>query len=348
MAEPRVKLLIVDDSAVFRGFWARLLAQTDVEVVTAVSNGKEAVAAVTRNSEIEMVLLDIEMAEMDGLTAIPLLLAARPKIKIIMASSLTAEGSRAAVDALTRGAHDFVQKPSSLQAGESLQKLQVELIQKINNLKSVNSNPLLVSARPVLSQSVAPLLRRPQCILIGSSTGGPQALRTVLSLLPARVSAPIVIVQHMPPRFTTMLAEQLQKESGRQCVEVQSRCALENGLIYIAPGDYHLVMLREGTRLYLNLNQEAAENFCRPAVDVLFRSAAKVLTKSTLAIVLTGMGEDGRKGCEALKSIGATIVAQDEASSVVWGMPGAVARANLADHVLPLSEISPLMQEMYR
>jgi two-component system chemotaxis response regulator CheB len=348
MAEPKVKLMIVDDSAVFRGFWARLLAQANVDVVTAVSNGKEAVAAVARSPEIELLLLDIEMEEMDGLTAIPLLLAARPGLKIIMASSLTAEGSRAAVDALTRGAHDFVQKPSTLAPGESIQKLQSDLIQKIENLRSVRTSAVAAAPSQVPTPAIATSLKRPQCILIGSSTGGPQALRTLLTLLPARVSAPIVIVQHMPPRFTMMLAEQLEKQAGRRCVEVTARCPLENGMIYIAPGDYHLVMQREGTRLFLDLNQEPAENFCRPAVDVLFRSAAKVLSKSTLALVLTGMGEDGRRGCEALKAIGATIVAQDEATSVVWGMPGAVARANLADHILPLAAISPLMQEMYR
>ncbi len=335
--------MIVDDSGVFRGFWTRILSQfDDIEVATTAIHGKAAVEALSR-IRVDLVLLDVEMPEMGGLEAIPHLFASQPDLKIMMVSSHTIEASRITVEALTRGAHDFIEKPKSLTQKHEMEKFQHELIAKIRCIvQSVRGDqkPEVFShkSKEILSPQIA--LAKPKVILVGSSTGGPNALGVFVSGLSQTISLPILIVQHMPPKFTAMLAECLQRESGRICKEATHGEFIQPGSIYIAPGDYHMTVTQKSDQMILELNQEDPENFCRPSVDVLFRSGAKVYGSSIFAIVLTGMGEDGKLGCEAIRKVGGTILIQDEASSVVWGMPGAVSRAGLAHYTLPLKRIA--------
>lgn len=314
----------------------------DFSVVTSASNGMGALSALRRYN-VDVVVLDIEMPEMDGLTAIPHILNMKPRVGIIVASTLTTRGSRVAVEALAMGACDYVAKPSSLAPSTGLKEVSAELLRKVRALgrrcaSKVNGAPSSMS----LPAIQAPLqgYPRPRALAIGSSTGGPNALVALLSGLSGAVDLPILIVQHMPPIFTTMLAERLGRDMGRPCLEPRDGEPLKNGHVYLAPGDFHMVLRTGGSGPEIKLTQEAPENFCRPAVDPLFRSAAEALGAGVLGVVLTGMGEDGLHGCREVVRKGGRVLAQDEASSVVWGMPGAVVRAGLASEVLPIGAMA--------
>jgi two-component system chemotaxis response regulator CheB len=247
---------------------------------------------------------------------------------------------------LAAGASDYVTKPANVgSVTESLKSVREQLIPRIHALvghrKSVTAPK---SAVPVSGLATGPPPTRPnpiRVIAVGCSTGGPDALTKVVSMLPASLPVPIVVVQHMPPVFTRLFAERLDKASPLRVVEATDGMQLTAGTVYVAPGDHHLEVAKRGAQVVTMLHNGPAENFCRPAVDVLFRSVTRVYGGATLAVVLTGMGHDGRDGCKDLRAAGAEIVVQDEATSVVWGMPGAVATAGLAHSILPLTAIGP-------
>lgn len=339
----KIRVLVVDDSIVVRRVVTEVLdAQEDIEVAGSASNGQ---IALTKMAQLkpDLVILDIEMPEMDGLTALTYLRQDHPRTPVIMFSSLTELGAKATLDALSRGASDFFAKPGGAGGLEASRRLiQAELVPAIRALcprktsQPVKSAPSVAPPRPAAPAAVS----RIEAIAIGASTGGPNALAEIFGALPVGLPVPIFIVQHMPPMFTQLLAERLAKSSSIPTTEARSGTSVEPGKAWIAPGDYHLIVAREGARVVTKVQQDPPENACRPAVDPLFRSVAAHYGGHCLAVVLTGMGQDGLRGCEAIRAAGGQILAQDEASSVVWGMPGFVARAGLADKVLPLSMIA--------
>jgi two-component system chemotaxis response regulator CheB len=337
----KIRVLVVDDSIVVRRVVTEVLeAQPDLEVAGAAANGSAALAKAAQLQP-DLVILDIEMPEMDGLTALTHLRRSHPQTPVIMFSSLTQLGAAATLEALSRGASDFFAKPGGAGGLEASRRvIQAELVPAIRALCPRKAASPDEPVPPPPTRSVAAPAGRVDLIAIAASTGGPNALAEVFAALPADLPAPILVVQHMPPMFTQMLAERLTKNSRVPTFEAKSGTILEAGKAWIAPGDHHLVVVREGPHLYTKVHQEPPENACRPAADPLFRAAAGVCGRHCLAVVLTGMGQDGLRGCEAIRAAGGQILAQDEASSVVWGMPGFVVRAGLADRVLPLSMIA--------
>lgn len=340
-----LRVMVVDDSAIVRGLIVRMLkADPRIEVTASCSNGQMAVAHAARHP-LDVIILDIEMPVMDGLAALPKLLQAAPRVSIIMASTLTQRNAAISLRALSLGATDYVAKPTSDKLGAS-DTFRRELIEKVVTLgrasKAANDDSATVS-RSVPAQQVqlrSAATRRPRIIAIGSSTGGPQALLTMLTALPPSIQCPIVIAQHMPATFTTVLAQHIGRATGRPCSEAAHGAEIKPGTISIAPGDYHLQVAREADRCIAKLSQTAPENFCRPSVDPLFRSVAQQYGAESCAVVLTGMGSDGCSGAKVMAAIGAPILAQDEATSVVWGMPGAVAGAGICSAILPLNKIA--------
>lgn len=346
-ARPRIRVMVADDSAVIRGLVTRALeAEGDIEVVASVPEGRAAVAALER-TRADIVVLDVQMPVMDGLTAIPLLLRAKPGVKILMASTLTKKNARTTLDALAAGAADFVLKPSAVREMLGPAEFNRELLAKVRQLGGQPARTL-IPAKPAASEPVQArlsatqlslrlsLLRPPEIVAIGSSTGGPQALVRVLADVAPVVRAPILITQHMPPTFTTILANQITRQCGVAAFEAEDGLVVEAGRIYIAPGDFHMTIDAGHT---IRLNQAPPENYCRPSVDPMLRSLVSVYRDRVLAVILTGMGHDGLAGCRAVVAAGGSIIAQDEATSVVWGMPGAVVGAGLCSAVLPLGEI---------
>jgi two-component system chemotaxis response regulator CheB len=286
------------------------------------------------------------MPELDGLDTLPELRRNYPKLPVIMFSTLTSRGAVATLDALARGATDYVAKPANVgSVSAGMQSVSDQLLPKIKALCPFNK-PLPIS--PPVTTALqrarqASTVRQPKtcdAIVIGSSTGGPQALGSVLKAFPAILPVPIAVVQHMPPVFTRHLADRLNQESALTVIEAAGGETLEPGHVYIAPGEYHLELRREGAAVKTKLTQSPPENSCRPAVDVLFRSAASVYGAGCLGVVLTGMGQDGLRGGESIVNAGGRILAQDEATSVVWGMPRTVTEAGLASQVLPLPSIA--------
>jgi two-component system chemotaxis response regulator CheB len=346
----QIRVMVVDDSAIVRGFVTRILEETQgITVVATCSNGQAAVQQAARLA-LDVIVLDIEMPVMDGLTAVPKILEANPNARIVMASTLTQRNASVSLDAMALGASDYIAKPST--AGISTHSdFRRELIEKVFALGKPRAapSPAAVPGKlappPVLRAPAAPIRLRPsvriapQVLVIGSSTGGPQALMTLVQQLPSSFRLPIAIAQHMPATFTTVLAQHVGRAAKRHCKEATHNDALEPGSIYLAPGGYHLQLARCRNEILTQLNQAPPENFCRPSVNPLFRSAAQVFGANVLAVMLTGMGHDGLDGTRELANIGAHVVAQDEASSVVWGMPGAIATAGLCNAVLPLGEI---------
>ena len=347
---PPIRILIVDDAVVVRkALTDGLSHDPDLEVVGTASNGRLALAKL-QTLRADVILLDIEMPEMNGLETIPEIRKILPKAPIIMFSTLTERGAEATLEALSLGATDYVTKPSNMDMGSTSTSITEELIPKIRALCRLpmvpRSTPGGVGPPPVKEEAIirtrpTPFLpARISIVTIGVSTGGPDALGTLLPSIPIKFPLPIVVAQHMPPVFTAMLAKRLTEKSAVPVRECTSGDVLEPGCVWIAPGDYHMVVHREDNRVVLRTNQGPRENFCRPAVDVLFRSVAQVYGPNSLGVILTGMGQDGLKGCEALCAAGASVIVQDEASSVVWGMPGFVARAGLAEKILPLDQIA--------
>jgi len=341
---PKIRILVVDDAAAIRRLISEELSKDPaLEVVGTAANGKIALSKLAQVNP-DLVILDIEMPEMDGLTTLKELRKTYRKLPVIMFSSLTERGATATLDALAFGATDYFTKPSTSGLDASLEVIRTELIPAIKAVCAQVKTAENAAAAPGRSPSSIAFTPRPKTVVdilaIGASTGGPNALADLFPLLPADFPVPIVIAQHMPPMFTKLLAERLTAQSSIKIHEGTSGAILQPGHAWIAPGDYHMIVIREGTQRKLLLHQDPPENSCRPAVDPLFRSVAQVYGANALAVVLTGMGQDGLRGCQVLRETGAQILAQDEATSVVWGMPGAVARAGLADRVLPLSMIA--------
>ena len=354
------RVMVVEDSLVIRGLIARILeADPRIAVVTTVANGKLAVDALERH-DVEVVVLDIEMPVMDGLTALPLLMKADPHLQVIMASTLTRRNAEISLRAMAAGAADYIAKPTSSREVTGADEFKRELVAKVlaYGQRRRRSHPRPRSAeRPeTVGRTVAPpqrqaiVLRPPAsspvaAIGIGSSTGGPQALAKLVAGLDA-LRQPIFVTQHMPATFTAIFAEHLARATGVGCSEAVDGEPVRPGHVYIAPGGLHMTVGVRGGRMVIVLDDGPRENFCKPSVDPLFRSLAEVYRDRVLGVMLTGMGYDGAAGAKALVDAGSTIVAQDEASSVVWGMPGAVARAGLCSAVLPLGEMARYIREM--
>jgi|SRR5580658_6406911 two-component system chemotaxis response regulator CheB len=339
--------MICDDSATIRGAVARMLeADPAIQVVAKVSNGKQAIEELKR-TKVDVLVLDIEMPVMDGMTALPLLLREDPGLRVIMASTLTTRGADIAMRALRLGAADYVPKPSSI-GTESDDRFRIEIISKVKGLARLR-NRVAVPARPappIVTRAAA--MAAPKLLAIGSSTGGPQALFTLIQALGRSVSVPVVLTQHMPATFTPILAEHITRLGGLPCAEAKQGETLLNGHIYLAPGDKHLIIEKGDGKPRARLSDDPPENFCRPSVDPMLRSAASVFEGKVLVAMLTGMGHDGLAGTRRVVEAGGSAVAQDEATSVVWGMPGAIAQAGLCHAVLPLPRIAPKLLEMLR
>jgi two-component system, chemotaxis family, protein-glutamate methylesterase/glutaminase len=357
------RIMVVDDSAVIRGLLTRSLeADPDLAVVVSVGDGQMAINALARH-DVEIVILDIEMPVMDGLTALPKIIAAKPGIQVLIASTLTRRGATVSLKALAAGAADCVTKPGS-SALTTADEFKRELVGKVKALAQarrhargeappVHAAPRLgetAAATPPAARSGEIRLRpmpsdKPDVIAIGSSTGGPQALFRLLKSLDG-VKQPILITQHMPATFTTILAEHVARITGLAAAEAVDGEPIVASRIYIAPGDYHMVAEAQGTERRLRLSKAPPENFCRPSVDTMLRSLARIYGRRVLCAILTGMGHDGLAGGEALIAAGAAILAQDEKTSIVWGMPGAVAVAGLCSAVLPIDELGPVISRL--
>ena len=344
----KIHILIVDDAVVVRSRVTKVLSSDPrLEVVGAAANGRIALAKIPQVNP-DVVVLDIEMPEMNGLETLTAIRKTYPLLPVIMFSTLTERGAAATLEALSLGATDYATKPSNVDSMDAaIEHIRENLIPKIkvfgsgaatSQMPTVYQKSIVAPTQP-LTKKVVSSPGRVEVVAIGVSTGGPNALPVVLSEFPADFPIPIVIVQHMPPTFTKLLAKRLASKSQIRVDEAVPRAVLEPGHAWIAPGNFHMIVERNGAGVRIITHQEPPENSCRPAVDVLFRSVAEVYGGSAIAVVLTGMGQDGLRGCECIREVGGQILAQDQASSVVWGMPGLVANTGLADKVLPLDQI---------
>jgi two-component system chemotaxis response regulator CheB len=335
----KIRVLVVDDAVVVRRMLTELLsADPAFEVVGAAPNGKIALDRLPQWNP-DAVVLDVEMPELDGLSTLREIRKTYPKLPVVMFSALTAAGAKATFDALEAGATTYFTKPSAADGPGAVQRVvREELIPSLKTICGAlpATSPVARIAVPKRIRSAVPI----EVVVLASSTGGPNALADVFAELPREFPVPLLIVQHMPPVFTAMLAERLSSRSGVAVEEARPRGTLRPAHAWIAPGDHHLVVRRDGAQTIVDVVKDPPENSVRPAADVLFRSVAKSFGPSVLAVVLTGMGRDGLRGAEAVKEAGGQVIVQDEASSVVWGMPGHVAKAGLADAVLPLRNIS--------
>jgi len=344
---PPIRILVVDDSIVIRKVLSEALAiDPGIEVAGSAADGNIALAKLPLLKP-DVVTLDVEMPGKSGLETLAEIRKQYPKLPVIMFSTLTERGAAVTLDALSLGASDYVTKPSNTGSVELTRaRIQGELIPKIKALcKKVPSADLTSETPSKVEQKIVAVPRtggaaRIELLAIGTSTGGPNALARLLPDLTADFPVPIVIVQHMPPVFTRLFAERMDKQTKIRIHEGVEGALLKPGDAWIAPGDFHMKVTGEGLKVKLALNQEVPENSCRPAVDVLFRSVAQVYGKHALAVVLTGMGSDGVRGAMDVRSAGGQVLVQDEASSVVWGMPGQVAAAGLADAILPLENLA--------
>lgn len=346
----RLRVLVVDDSVVIRRLVTHALSEDPtLEVVGSASNGAIALARIPQLNP-DVITLDIEMPEMGGLETLRRLRRTYKEIRVIMFSTLTERGAAITMEALTLGADDYVAKASNTGAlSESMASLREDLIPKIKQFfvlpdsaskarAPVNgTSPVAIPVAP--APPLARSLTAPKVVAIGVSTGGPAALSEIIPHFPAGFPLPVLIVQHMPALFTRLLAERLQGSSALKVEEASEGALIQPGKVLIAPGNFHMRVARKGTQMVVALDQGPLENSCRPAVDVLFRSVNEAYSGAAIAVILTGMGCDGARGAGVLKASGAKVIAQDEASSVVWGMPGAVVQAGLADDVVPLDGI---------
>jgi two-component system chemotaxis response regulator CheB len=340
---PTIRVLIVDDSSVIRKVVTEALASdAQIEVVGTAINGRAAIQQVDRLKP-DAVTMDVEMPEMDGIEAVRQIRRTQPRLPIVMFSTLTERGASATLDALAAGASDYVTKPSNTRSFEqSKASIREQLIPKLKAL--AGTRRMAGPSRPIPPPKKSG--RRPSrratgfsALAIGCSTGGPDALAQVLPRLPGDLAVPVFVVQHMPPLFTRLLAQRLDTHCRLRVSEAQDGDIVQQGRVFIAPGGKHMVLRRQGTSVQVRLTEDPPENFCRPAVDVLFRSVSSLYGDRLLGVVLTGMGRDGELGATAIRSAGGEVVVQDEATSVVWGMPGAVAMAGQADKIYPLPRI---------
>lgn len=362
-----IRVMVVDDSVVIRGMISRWIdAEPDMKVAASLRTGLDAVNQIERINP-DVAVLDIEMPELDGISALPRLLAKKRDLIIIMASTLTRRNAEISFKALSLGASDYIPKPESTREAAAADIFHHDLIQKIRHLgakvrRTRAASPPLApalersqpAARPAPAAPAAPLVRRqfgptaPRALVIGSSTGGPQALMSLVTDIgPVIDRYPVLITQHMPPTFTTILAEHLARSSRRPAAEAVDGEIVKPGRIYLAPGGRHMKVVRHHADVVIALDDGPPVNFCKPAVDPLFASAVDIWQGSTLAVILTGMGSDGMRGGKDIVAAGGSVIAQDEATSVVWGMPGAAAHAGICAAVLPLNQIGPKLVQLF-
>ena len=368
-----IRVMLVDDSAVIRGLISRWVeAEPDLTVAASLRTGRDAVNQLERIDP-DVAVLDIEMPDLDGISALPLLLAKKRDLIIIMASTLTRRNAEVSLKALSLGAADYIPKPETTRELGGADAFRHDLVQKIRHLGARVRRKVRTVAAPPLApghdrarESCAPAVVAPQApahapltmrplshaaprvLLVGSSTGGPQALMTLVGGIGKIIDHyPVLITQHMPPTFTTILAEHLGRTSRRPTTEGVDGEPVKAGHIYLAPGGKHMRVARRGVDTVIALDDGPAVNFCKPAVDPLFQSAIEVWQGGIMAVVLTGMGSDGMRGGRDIVAAGGNVIAQDEATSVVWGMPGAVAHAGICTAVLPLDQIAPKLVRVF-
>ncbi len=360
-----IRLMVVDDSAIIRGLFQRAVKeQPDIEIVATASNGQVAIDRL-KAIPADVITLDVEMPLMDGITALPELQKVSPSTRIIMVSTLTQRNAAISLKAMELGASDYLAKPSS-QGENEVKEFFAEFLAKVRALAPRKRKLLLegaeakpaqphqpaAAAAPVAkpSSAVIPVTTYPKlpvrALAIGSSTGGPQALATVFKGLASRFpNVPVFITQHMPPTFTTILAGHLKELCGRPCAEGVDGEEVKAGSVYIAPGNYHMQPEKIDGKVVIKLNQNPQVNFCRPAVDPMLHSLTQIYGTGLLSVILTGMGSDGAEGCKEVAAAAGTVVAQNEATCVVWGMPRAVTEANICSAVLPLDDIAAYIQK---
>jgi len=361
----RIRVMLVDDAIVVRGLFARWVeAEPDLELVASLRSGREAVNQIERTAP-DVVVLDVEMPDMDGITALPQLLAKKRDAVVIMASTVTRRNAEISLRALALGAADYIPKPATTREINAAADFHRELIEKIRQLglRALRRRNIVAPPAPCAKTVAPPLqpahahadialrpmpLTPPRALLIGSSTGGPQALNAVLTQAgPVLNCAPVLITQHMPPTFTAILAEHLTRAIKYPVREAVDGETVQAGTVYLAPGGRHMSVARRENAIVIALDDGPLINFCKPSVDPLFTSAASVWGSKMLALVLTGMGHDGLAGAKDVVAAGGHVIAQDEASSVVWGMPGQVAMAGLCSAVLPLADIGPKLARLF-
>jgi len=365
-AARRIRVMLVDDAVVVRGLFARWVeSEPDLDVVATLRTGREAVDQLGRVDP-DVVVLDVDMPDLDGIAALPLLLEKKPDLVVIMASTLTRRNAEISLRALSLGAADYIPKPGSNREVSASTAFRRDLIEKIRQLgqrakrlrsvapaRAPKSAPSIV---PQLEEIVAPpsiTLRpmpttSPRVLLIGSSTGGPQALNLLVAEIGGIIQrAPVLITQHMPPTFTAVLAEHLARIGKCSVHEAMDGEEISAGSVYLAPGGRHMKVSRRDGTAVISLEDGPLVNFCKPAVDPMFASAAEVWGSKVLALVLTGMGADGLAGARKIVAAGGHVFAQDEATSVVWGMPGQVTNAGLCSAVLPLPEIAGKLTRLF-
>src|SRR5947209_2026177 len=364
LQEP-LRVMVVDDSVVIRGLISRWVgSEPDMVVAGSLRTGRDAVNQLERINP-DVAVLDIEMPELDGISALPQLLGKKRDLIIIMASTLTRRNAEISFKALSLGASDYIPKPESTRELTAAETFRHDLIQKIRHLGAklrraapASPAPLLARARGT-SVETTPIAQpqlvhrafgtqMPRVLLIGSSTGGPQALMALAADIGPLIDRfPVLITQHMPPTFTTILAEHLARSSHRPAHEAVDGEIVKAGQIYLAPGGRHMRVVRHGAEVMIALDDGPAVNFCKPAVDPLFTSATEVWQGSVMSVILTGMGSDGTRGGKDIVAAGGSVIAQDEATSVVWGMPGAAANAGICAAVLPLNQIAAKLVRLF-
>ncbi len=364
VCERHIRVMVVDEAIVVRRLLMRWIgAEPDMTVAACLRTGREAVEQI-EECDPDVVVLDIDMPELDGLAALPRLLKKKRDLVVIMASTLTRRSAEISFRALSLGAVDYLPKPELIAASSAFQR---ELIDKIRNLGR-RGHSVLHALTPDAPGQTTSTARRPatpppeasaltlrpfaatlpRALLIGSSTGGPQALTTLIGQIGATIErAPVLITQHMPATFTPVLVEHLTRASGLRINEAEHEEPVVAGKVYVAPGGRHMRVVRGKAGPAIALGDDPPINFCKPSVDALLSSAAKVWGASSLALVLTGMGSDGTRGAADVAAAGGSVIAQDEASSVVWGMPRAVALAGLCSAVLPLTQIGPKLNHLF-
>jgi two-component system chemotaxis response regulator CheB len=369
----RIRVMVVDDAVVVRGFFARWVeAEPDLELVASLRTGRDAVSQLERTDP-DVVVLDVEMPELDGIAALPLLLAKKRDLIVIMASTVTRRNAEISLRALSLGAADYIPKPSTDREVTASATFRGELIDKIRQLGlrakrfrqiPPREKPALAARTPVQPHPLhlhhhadhAPIelrpmpLTPPRVLLIGSSTGGPQALNTLIAQIGSVIErVPVLVTQHMPPTFTAILAEHLARIGKCPVHEGQHGETIHAGTVYLAPGGKHLTVRHDGKDVspVIAIDDGPLINFCKPSVDPMFSTAAAVWGSKALALMLTGMGADGLSGARTIVAAGGHVLAQDEATSVVWGMPGQVAHAGLCSAVLPLNEIGGKLTRLF-
>lgn len=341
----KIRVMIVDDSAVIRSIIEKILREDDtIEVCGYASNGQQAVDSLLVCNP-DIVLLDIEMPIMDGITAIPHLLSKKKDVRIIMCSTLSERGAQISIKAMSLGAADCILKPTGSGNIQESRDFHTKLLQLVKQVGNNVSRLVSVETTAITRRSKPNVM--PKIVAIGSSTGGPNALEVVLKSL-EKINLPIVITQHIPPSFTKIMAAHLTKCTGFECLEAEEGMILKAGTVYLAPGGYHMNFVKRGENVSVVLDDGPLENFCKPAVDSMLRSLISIYKHQILMVMLTGMGEDGYRESKQLVDAGGILIAQDKDTSVVWGMPGAVAKAGICNDILPLSNIGPTISGLCR